>query len=579
MFFSRLSSLPLLALLLIASSCDAWMFSPNPQVKLPQTSIVSPRSVEQSKKGHSKRLFGPSDSTEGISQPFRSFKSNGSISKILRRSGDGGKGTRPWLRVGCLAALFIAMTLVGSPQKALASTLAQVPAEAVVEPIAAAASVAAAAAPAAATAAAATPVILSLPSPMSLKVEMQLTGRLCMAALLGGAVGKERSSTHKHSAGVRTMALVALGASAFTVCSSFGFLCLGAGRVDPSRMASNVASGVGFVGAGVITTSSVNPQDSRQSIVHGLTTATAIWISAAIGVACGVGMMYTSALATVLTVTILRFGRVKTKVRNGATQAQAWVKSNWQFQPSPQQTQQLSSSEASVVEQPVSAATTEATNTVVVAPPLESTVATIPSPVGVTQQSEAAVVTTATATNTVLMADPLEATVATIPLSEPAPLIKSTNMTLEEMTTMCEEEEEADWDEHVEEWDSHVEVMEQEDRQDEEEPVQQEEEVEMDPSSSPSQPVLTEYEDLLNSDRDVAEFHQFGQASILGVAHAASFGRNVTTGFDLISKQKNLSFHDSTTSEDDLRYLERGSSSESDNRSKVTVGHNETLAP
>jgi putative Mg2+ transporter-C (MgtC) family protein len=139
--------------------------------------------------------------------------------------------------------------------------------------------------------------------------------RLLFASLLGACVGKERSMTHKHSAGVRTMALVALGAAAFTVCSSFGFNALAAGRCDPSRMASNVASGVGFVGAGVITTSTgANPNDSRQSIVHGLTTATAIWISAAIGVACGVGMFYIATAATLTTIAILKFGVLKQEV-------------------------------------------------------------------------------------------------------------------------------------------------------------------------------------------------------------------------------------------------------------------------
>eukprot|EP00797_Seminavis_robusta_P021775 Sro341_g121470.1 Protein MgtC (400) ;mRNA; r:42395-43594 len=155
---------------------------------------------------------------------------------------------------------------------------------------------------------------LSLPSPVPRIVELQLTLRLLVASLLGAAVGQERSMTHKHSAGVRTMALVALGACAFTVCSQFGFNAVG--RCDPSRMASNVASGVGFVGAGVITTSTgTNPSDSRQSIVHGLTTATAIWISAAIGVACGVGMFYIATAATLSTITILKFGGFKKKFK------------------------------------------------------------------------------------------------------------------------------------------------------------------------------------------------------------------------------------------------------------------------
>ena len=114
-----------------------------------------------------------------------------------------------------------------------------------------------------------------LEAPVPASVERVLLLRLLWASLLGGCVGKERSSTHQHSAGVRTMALVALGACAFTICSSLGFSHLDASKCDPSRMASNVASGVGFVGAGVITTST-NGNDSRQSMVHGLTTATAI---------------------------------------------------------------------------------------------------------------------------------------------------------------------------------------------------------------------------------------------------------------------------------------------------------------
>ena len=71
------------------------------------------------------------------------------------------------------------------------------------------------------------------------------------------------------------MALVSMGAAAFTVCSSYGF----ERPFDPSRMAANVASGVGFIGAGVITTSANNNNNNSQiNIVHGLTTAGKIWI-------------------------------------------------------------------------------------------------------------------------------------------------------------------------------------------------------------------------------------------------------------------------------------------------------------
>lgn len=147
------------------------------------------------------------------------------------------------------------------------------------------------------------------------KAEIDICLRLVVASLGGAAVGLERSSSDR-PAGVRTMALVSLGAAVFTICSMYGFLpvtsdVVGA-RVDPSRMASNIVSGVGFIGAGVITN---NRQSSgvydRHSSVNGLTTAAAIWVSAAVGVACGVGMYVVGASAAASTIAILRFGRVK----------------------------------------------------------------------------------------------------------------------------------------------------------------------------------------------------------------------------------------------------------------------------
>ena len=140
--------------------------------------------------------------------------------------------------------------------------------------------------------------------PVPASFETRLTLRLVYAAILGAGLGKERSFA-KHSAGVRTMALVAMGASAYTICSAYGFANFG--HYDPGRMASNVASGVGFVGAGVITTSA----SRNQNVVHGLTTAATIWLSAAVGVACGVGLFQISTVAAVATVTILRLGRMK----------------------------------------------------------------------------------------------------------------------------------------------------------------------------------------------------------------------------------------------------------------------------
>jgi putative Mg2+ transporter-C (MgtC) family protein len=138
-----------------------------------------------------------------------------------------------------------------------------------------------------------------------------LTFRLLYAGVLGAAVGKERSGKQHHPAGVRTMSLVSLGAAAFSICSLYGFAS--AGRYDPSRMASSVASGVGFIGAGVITTTGSRECDEDGnggvSIVHGLTTAAAIWLSAAVGVGCGVGLHYLSTAGALLTISILRIGR------------------------------------------------------------------------------------------------------------------------------------------------------------------------------------------------------------------------------------------------------------------------------
>ncbi len=102
------------------------------------------------------------------------------------------------------------------------------------------------------------------------------------------------------------MSLVSLGAASFTLCSLYGFI----DKFDSSRMASNVASGVGFIGAGVITNNrKTNGVYDKESSVKGLTTAAAIWVSAAVGVCAGTGLYFLSATAVASTVTILRIGK------------------------------------------------------------------------------------------------------------------------------------------------------------------------------------------------------------------------------------------------------------------------------
>lgn len=138
--------------------------------------------------------------------------------------------------------------------------------------------------------------------------EAECVFRMAVAGACGGAIGAERKSRRDRPAGVRTMALVSLGACVFTLCSAHGFSACATSataRVDPSRMASNVASGVGFVGAGVITTN----RDADGGTVNGLATAAAIWVAAATGVAVGVGLYFVGAAAAAGTIAVLKYGK------------------------------------------------------------------------------------------------------------------------------------------------------------------------------------------------------------------------------------------------------------------------------
>lgn len=118
--------------------------------------------------------------------------------------------------------------------------------------------------------------------------------RIFIAALLGGAVGLEREYRDK-AAGFRTHFLVALGSSLFMIISAYGFsdaLVSTEHRLDVSRVAAQVVSGIGFIGAGTII--------FQKNAVRGLTTAASIWVTAAIGLACGAGMFELAAAATFL---------------------------------------------------------------------------------------------------------------------------------------------------------------------------------------------------------------------------------------------------------------------------------------
>ena len=117
---------------------------------------------------------------------------------------------------------------------------------------------------------------------------MELTIRLTLALLLGGAIGIEREYRAKE-AGFRTHFLVALGSALFCLVSQFGF---GVDLKDSSRVAAQVVSGIGFLGAGTII--------FQKTVVRGLTTAAGLWVTAAIGLACGTGMYLAAVLTTAM---------------------------------------------------------------------------------------------------------------------------------------------------------------------------------------------------------------------------------------------------------------------------------------
>jgi putative Mg2+ transporter-C (MgtC) family protein len=133
---------------------------------------------------------------------------------------------------------------------------------------------------------------------MSLEVELAL--RLLGAAMLGGAVGLERE-VRDQPAGFRTHMLVALGSCLFTLISAYGFAAVLAddprARFDPTRIAAQIVTGIGFLGAGAILRSGMS--------VRGLTTAASLWVVAAVGMAVGAGGYVLASVTTAITLLAL----------------------------------------------------------------------------------------------------------------------------------------------------------------------------------------------------------------------------------------------------------------------------------
>jgi putative Mg2+ transporter-C (MgtC) family protein len=128
---------------------------------------------------------------------------------------------------------------------------------------------------------------------LSLATQLDLALRLTVGLVLGAIIGFERE-LHRQPAGFRTHSLVALGAALFTVVSAFGF---SGDLVDPTRIAAQIVSGIGFIGAGTIL--------QYRGHIRGLTTAASLWSVAAIGTAAGAGLYVVAVVGTLLILVIL----------------------------------------------------------------------------------------------------------------------------------------------------------------------------------------------------------------------------------------------------------------------------------
>ena len=138
-------------------------------------------------------------------------------------------------------------------------------------------------------------------------LEHEYAVRLLAAAVLAGLIGLEREMKGR-AAGLRTHILVSLGSALVMLTSIYiSEMYRGVAEVDPSRIAAQVVSGIGFLGAGAIIRS--------QASVSGLTTAATLWIASAIGLACGVGFYHGAFFVTALVlIGLIFFSRLEARI-------------------------------------------------------------------------------------------------------------------------------------------------------------------------------------------------------------------------------------------------------------------------
>jgi putative Mg2+ transporter-C (MgtC) family protein len=152
---------------------------------------------------------------------------------------------------------------------------------------------------------------------LDVTMQLDLALRLFVAAVLGGIIGLERE-IHQHPAGMRTHLLVSLGSAVFTEMSSVGFgQVVSSGQatnVDPTRIAAQIVSGIGFLGAGAII--------KYGTSIRGLTTAASLWVTASVGLAVGGGEYIIGIVGAALTILSLGpLNLIVEKLRLGADRA------------------------------------------------------------------------------------------------------------------------------------------------------------------------------------------------------------------------------------------------------------------
>lgn len=137
--------------------------------------------------------------------------------------------------------------------------------------------------------------------------EIEIIKRILLAAIMGGLIGTEREINNR-PAGLRTHILVTVGSTLIMLISIDGFHSVGTGALaDPSRIAAQVVSGIGFLGAGTIMRTGTN--------INGLTTAASLWVSAGIGLGIGVGYYLGSILTgAIVLLTLMILGTLEKKV-------------------------------------------------------------------------------------------------------------------------------------------------------------------------------------------------------------------------------------------------------------------------